>query len=115
MNRRIFCLFLFVSLVTFSGYASVHETLPSWHWAYDYIEELRVRGEFSELFAMNRPYTRGEVAGVLVKIQERSGTGETDHPSDLNAMVDRLYDEFQEEMTEIRDGITPRDHVKAGL
>ena len=57
-----------ISLFCFAG---VNETLPTHHWAYNYIEALQVRGYLLELNTLQLPYTRGEIARQLVK--EESG------------------------------------------
>ena len=66
MNKiKIFIGIIFVFPVMLS--ASIHETLPTWHWAYEYIDALRLRGGFEALYTMNRPYTRGNVAKSLIQ------------------------------------------------
>jgi len=61
-------IFMGISLFCF---AEVNETLPTHHWAYNYIDALQDRGYLLELNTLQLPYTRGEIARQLVK--EESG------------------------------------------
>jgi len=85
---------LFLGWIVTPLYADLNETLPTYHWAYEYIDQLRVRGYFEDLFVLNTPYTRGEIARCLMKIK----AGKTrPHQRDL-FLINRLYQEFKEEM-----------------
>ena len=74
-------------------HAGLHETLPTYHWAYTYLDELRLRGHFGGLFASNRPFTRGEVAEELRRLREQEGV----EPF-CALFLDRLYKEFEDEI-----------------
>ncbi len=43
------------------------ETLPPYHWANRYLEYLKVRGYLPELWVINRPYERQEIAQYLLE------------------------------------------------
>lgn len=77
-------------------HAGLQETLPTHHWAYSYMDELRLRGHFGELFASNRPFTRGEVAKQLLRLKEQGG----ETPA-CAVFLDRLYAEFGDEIRQL--------------
>ncbi|MDZ7724265.1 MAG: capsule assembly Wzi family protein [candidate division KSB1 bacterium] len=101
-----FCLFL----VVVSSQAAVHETLPTFHWAYDDIKVLQDRGFLLELNPLQLPYTRGEVAREL--------SGEEEKIKALNsAFVTHIYEKLQYEFMSEATGahITGRARLEANL
>ena len=80
--------------------AGLTETLPTYHWAYQYMEELRLRGFFSELNFARRPFTRGEIAESLV--DHLIAGWATDEIPKAVWLLDELYEEFAEEMNLVR-------------
>jgi len=89
-------------LCTNSVFSSVQETLPSWHWAYEYIDALRLRGGFEELHQMNRPFTRGDVAKGLIRMQNKLLDGSLSFSTFQQNLYDRLVREFQDEIEDIQ-------------
>jgi hypothetical protein len=102
MKRRLIYLLLFTGL-NMPVHSALQETLPSWHWAYGYIDELRLRSGFDSLFVMNRPYTRGEVAGSLVEIMKREADGRIRLSPTDKKIVSRLEQEFRSEIQSLRN------------
>jgi len=92
MRLLVCTIFLFWIWVVSPLLAGLNETLPTYHWAYEYIDQLRLRGYFEDLFVLNKPYTRGEIARCLLKIKK----GKI-NPQDV-FLLERLYQEFTEEM-----------------
>ena len=92
--------FLMLAISSQSLIAGLKETLPTYHWAYQYMEELRLRGFFSEINFAKRPFTRGEVASALVD-HLIAGWATDDIPKAV-WLLDELYEEFAEEMNLIR-------------
>ena len=80
--------------------AGLNETLPTYHWAYQYMEELRLRGFFIELNFARRPFTRGKIAESLVD-HLIAGWATDDIPKAV-WLLDELYEEFAEEMNLVR-------------
>ncbi|MFQ5708759.1 MAG: capsule assembly Wzi family protein [bacterium] len=79
-------------------FAGIRETLPTFHWAYDYIDELRVHGYFEDFYILNRPFTRGQIAEYLIKLDQRRQNGAV-HLSKADCwLFDRLHAEFAPEM-----------------
>jgi len=80
-------------------FASVQETLPTWHWVYDYIESMQTAGMFRDLYQSRQPYTRGEVAGSLLN----TGYEIKEHKLALSeALLKRYKKLVQEFSVEIR-------------
>lgn len=83
-------------------YAGVNETLPTYHWVYEHVEELRLRGFLLELNLAKKPFTRGEIAGELVDMLI-AGWAMDDMPKAV-WLLDELYVEFAPEMNHLRKG-----------
>lgn len=66
---------LFLLLLTSHLQANSLQTLPPYHWVYDSLDELRLRGYFFELFTMNKPFTRGQVATALETLLQEINEG----------------------------------------
>ncbi len=108
-------LFIFIFLFPVLAWAFIHETLPSWHWAYGFIDELRLRGCFEELYAMNRPYTRGEVAKALVQTESQLKERKLSLTSSDLKLLEKFVKEFQVEMREFEGKIPEKDEVRLGV
>ena len=119
--KSLWCKIIILSICfpSFHLFASVNETLPTFHWSYDYIEALQARGFCLDLLQMNLPYTRGEVAKSLVLAKSsflRQDTG-----SNTRKIYQRLFNEFSSEIkglqtnSEIHDGINFRSYIRANL
>lgn len=89
-------LFLFISPPTL--FAASSETLPTFHWSYDYIQQLQLRGLCLDLLSMNKPYTRGQVAKSLLGTEKES---DWRNNSVVAILYASLYKEFEPEMDEI--------------
>ncbi|MFQ5824320.1 MAG: capsule assembly Wzi family protein, partial [bacterium] len=96
---KILFLCLWVTLFIFPNtYAGVHESLPTFHWAYDYIDELRVRGYFESLYILNKPFTRGQIAEYLIKINEEVESRALQIKKTDRWILNRLNSEFEPEI-----------------
>ena len=87
---------LFISLsFSLPSTASLNETLPPYHWAYEYLNQLRIRGYFTHLYFLNKPFTRGQVAEALLKLEElpQPKKGSLEHD-----LIEKLKAEFQQEL-----------------
>ncbi|MCK5739369.1 hypothetical protein KAH55_09310, partial [bacterium] len=62
MKRFLVGMICLLGLLSSSLFGAVHETLPTYHWVYDYLDFLQRRGFCTELSMLESPYTRGEVA-----------------------------------------------------
>jgi len=112
INRLLIIIIILIVPVHLVG--SVHETLPSWHWAYRYIDDLRLRGCFTELYSMNRPYTRHDVAFALIKTKVQLGKGDVVLTSSDLKLLDRLEREFAFETNRIQNDTLNCETIYAG-
>ena len=112
MKKVVLCIGMM--FVTMRVHAFIHETLPTWHWAYECIDELRLRGGFTELYSLTRPYTRGQIAEALVALRK----GEMDRslvltPSDKKMFLNLIM-EFKPEIEELQAKASQQETVKIG-
>lgn len=107
----VITIFLFSQLLT----ASHNETLPSYHWAYQYIRDLRLQGGFEDLYMNNQPYTRGEVAKSLVLFRNRVVSGEFDLSNAEVKRFKKLIQEFEPEIREIKNDTMVINNINLGV
>ncbi len=114
MGRKIALILLSLTILIPTGrpIAGLTETLPTYHWAYEYMEELRIRGFFGELNFSKKPFSRGEIAESLVGLLV-AGWAMDDMPKAV-WLLDELYDEFALEMNLFRKG-NSIDEFSVGL
>lgn len=90
--------------------ASVQETLPSWHWAYDYIETLQKRGYLLGLYQHSQPYTKGELAEALTVLAKSDKIMTTFEQKILS----KLQNEFKDEIMFLKNPEKPGYQIQAG-
>lgn len=94
-------------------HASLNETLPSWHWAYRMIERFQTKGFITNLFEMNRPYSRGDVAVSLIGMRKAMNENAFFlSPTDQKIFV-RLVREFAPEIQSL-SGAGGSDEILEG-
>jgi hypothetical protein len=72
MNRILLkIIIVFLLFFTFIN-AQFHETIPTTHWVYRSIQKLQVYGFFRTLDQGCQPYTRFQIAGVLLSDLEKN-------------------------------------------
>ena len=81
-------IFICLIIITLDSSAQNLETIPLYHWSYEVIDELTVRGYLRDLTLMNRPFTRKQVIDALRDCQAP--------PQDFTAqsLIQMLQDEF---------------------
>lgn len=100
-KRPYYCVVFFLLLSAFNLlWASNLETLPAWHWSYDYIEMLQNRGVFQELSAIEKPYTKGQVAEAILKTKQKTKLINALSEETLK-MFQLMEREFKSELKEI--------------
>lgn len=115
LKNVIFFGILVLALICFSDLgSSQHETLPSYHWAYQVIDELQARGLCLDLLQMNRPYTRGEVAASLQKA-EKSLQHENTPAQIVHSLLDMLKHEFRAELADLKTDKELIDRIDSRL
>lgn len=96
------------------SYASINETLPSWHWACGMIDRFQTRGFITDLLEMNRPLSRGDVASSLIAMRKRMSENKIYlSPSDEKIYM-RLVREFAIEIQSLsgKDGFD--EYIEGG-
>ena len=108
MKKTYIILLVFFLGTANTVFAGVTETLPTYHWAYGHIDELRVRGYFSGLLFTKKPFSRGEIAAELAKIK---GSGR--YSTKVGWLLSDLFEEFTAEIDALSDGAS--DEMLVGL
>ena len=83
--------FLLLLSLTVTSFSLPTESLPTYHWAYDIIEELQLNGLLAPLDLTERPITRGQIALAIID-EETIGGGKNQR------LMDLLLREFQSEI-----------------
>ncbi|MBD3287237.1 hypothetical protein GF337_00400 [candidate division KSB1 bacterium] len=78
------------------------ETIPTYHWVYDYVDQLHVSGYLRDFYISTKPYTRDQIAAELVRLDSLIVQGEVVISKNDLVLVEKLIDEFRTEMYEIR-------------
>ncbi len=109
--RRLIFAFTFLALAVFasSAYAQMFRDVPPDHWAYEAIDYLQqegiVEGYPDGTFKGQNPFTRYEMAMVIAriysKLDEKLAAFDPSKIADLEARLDRLANEFKDELAEI--------------
>ncbi|MFQ5603412.1 MAG: capsule assembly Wzi family protein [bacterium] len=104
MKVRLKVLFLLPFLIIFveTAQAAQDETLPTYHWAYEYLDQLWLRGHFQELFILNRPFTRGQIASAVVLLRQEMAAGKVGENAYERWLLQKLEQEFRTEITQLR-------------
>lgn len=84
--------------------ATLDENLPLGHWAYPMIDELLLRGYGTNLLYGNRPYTRGEVAGLVLEVR-KAVREKRERGRSLEYWAKPLSEEFSHEITLLGGGL----------
>ncbi len=106
MRRSIIVMILILPVLL---YAQIHETLPSWHWAYEYIDRIQDLGYGMQLPLINRPYTRGQAAEVIAALQQNPEAVEK-----AGRWIGRLADEFRPEIAALTGQDFEREAFQVG-
>lgn len=95
--KQFIAKFVLVQIVLISSPldAQNQSTIPSYHWAYDYINQLRVRGYLVELNAIQQPYVEEDVLQSLVQLQDQIQQGKIVPTQPDRWLIDLLLKEFQ--------------------
>jgi len=115
--RSINIILMLILILFYSqfSFASFNETLPSWHWAYEYIHDLQLQGRFDDLFMLNQPFTRGEVAEALLRFRNRMVSAEFNLSNSEIGRFKRLVREFAPEIKQIKGDTVDLNFADFGI
>jgi len=95
---RIILFILLIVCFSSPSSAALKENLPTYHWSYSILDQLRLRGYFPKLFISRRPFMRGEIARGLRSLQEDIDAGRKQPSRVEQALLDQLNNEFSNEL-----------------
>lgn len=72
-NLKVAVSLFVMTMIVGTGYALSTESLPTYHWAYDVIEELQLSGLLRDINLSERPITRGLVAFEVSRASDTEG------------------------------------------
>jgi len=89
------------------------ESLPTEHWSYEFIDQLRIAGYFTDLSPTTKPYTRQQIAESLVEIGAEIRSGWKNPSPHEEWMLAKLAQEFEIDRRIITEDID--DHIHYGI
>ena len=105
MNKRTFGIiilgFLFSSVFLSDVKATLLENVPLDSWVYSAVDELYTQGLFPELHKEVKPYSRGEIASLVLKINLRQRDGGLNLTDSQLWLISKLNQEFKYELKEL--------------
>ena len=106
MLKTTILIFLLFLLFCPHSLSSQSVYVPLNHWAYDFIERLEARGMITGALNGTKPYSREEMAGYLLQVDERVRSGYSLNSVEFN-QLEFLRFEFKEEFERLTgtDGI----------
>ena len=100
---KILCITVRASLVlTFTSLlfhsisqAQTNATISTYHWANEYIHQLRLRGYLSDLNTIQEPYIEKDVLHSLIQLKNKIQQGKIIPTQQDKYLIDYLVNEFQ--------------------
>jgi hypothetical protein len=93
--------FLFWSLFPSHSKATLLENIPLDSWVYSVVEELYTQGLFPELHKDVKPYTRGEIASLVLKINLKQRDGWLNLTDSQLWLISKLNQDLKYELEEL--------------
>jgi hypothetical protein len=87
-------------------FATLDENVPLEHWAYPVIDELLLRGYGTNLLYTNRPYTRGDIAALVIEVEKAAAREGGERGKALGDWARLLCEEFSQEIALLRGELT---------
>lgn len=91
---------VFLTICSLSPAATL-ETIPLDSWIYQVVDELHCQGWFSSLHTNVRPYTRGEIASLVLEINQGRNGGSLRLTDSQLWLLHKLNQEFRYELQEL--------------
>ena len=99
--KIILIAFLLSSILSPVSKATLLENIPLDSWVYGVVDELHCQGLFTSLHKNVRPYTRGEVASLILEINLRQKEGNLRLTDSQLWLLGKLNQEFRFELEEL--------------
>ena len=96
--KTILIAFLLSSVLSLLSNATLLENIPLDSWVYKVIDELQCQGFFSSLHKNVKPYTRGEIASLVLEINLRQKEGDLRLSDSQLWLLGKLNEEFKSEL-----------------
>jgi len=97
---KILLTVLLFSFALDNGLRAQSVFVPLNHWSYEFVERLETRGVLTGILNGTKPYSREEMAGYLLQVQEKARGRELLNSVELR-QLDFLRFEFQEEFRQL--------------
>jgi hypothetical protein len=114
-NSVSFCLLILIFLGIVIGIPHVLATpisVPLDHWSYHFIERFQAKGILKDYLSNTKPYTRDEMAKMILQIIKQVENGKLSLSKTENAQLDELKSEFARELGDLGvTGITKRKYL----
>ncbi len=94
IRSRLYIAFTFLLPQSISQ-AQTNATIPTYHWAYEYIHQLRLRGYLSDLNTIQEPYIEKDVSLSLIQLQNKIQQGKIISTQKDKYLIDYLINDFQ--------------------
>ena len=107
----IFLCFLLSSIFLSSSNATLLENIPLDSWVYPVVDELYCQGLFPSLHKNVKPYTRGEVASLVLEINLKQNEGSLKLTDSQLWLISKLNQEFKYELEELYYDKDGDDHT----
>jgi len=88
----------FLAILCMMPFQAVSSDLPVGHWAYDYLDRLKVKGLLDDFLNQTRPISRDDVARALKQVTEMAQAGDPRITEVERSQLQWLQMEFVEEL-----------------
>jgi hypothetical protein len=99
--RTLLLFVLFFSIVASVSKATLLENIPLDSWVYPVLDELYCQGLFPSLHKNVKPYTRGEIASLVLDMNLRQNEGSLKLTESQLWLISKLNQEFKYELEEL--------------
>lgn len=103
--------FFIASFFSLPSEATLLENIPLDSWVYSMVDELYSQGLFPELHRNIKPYTRGEMAGYLLEINQKQKKHELELTNSQLWLLQKLNQEFRFEIEELYQKKYPQNET----
>lgn len=106
--KKIIFIILF-SIITFHQISGQYVNLPIGHWAYFLLDRFETKGYLENLNYHSKPFTREEIANIIISISQKIEKGEVSLSNTEKALFEKLKGEFFDELHDKNIKINPKE------